>query len=97
MASQKKARKQQNKRQAYHAFNTGRELNDRLAMAKGNAKGNGKNNSRRSPLPWDQMTQNEQWHVERYQEGYFHAWKKDARDAYHPRDAQNTPYFMYYG
>ena len=31
------------------------------------------------------------------QKNYFHAWKKDARDAYHPRDAQNTPYFMYYG
>ena len=93
--TEEERRKQQNKRQAYHAFNTGRELNDRLAMAKGNAKGNGKHNSRRTPLRWDQMTQNEQWHVWNFQQGNLHAWKKEARNAYQPRDA-DTPYFMFY-
>ena len=86
---------QQARPQAYKNYNIGRDLNDRLEMAKGNAKGNGKHNSRRTPLPWDQMTQDEQWYVCHFQHGNLRDWRDEARNLYQPKDA-DTPYFMFY-
>ena len=63
---------------------------------KGKAKGKGKHNTRHTPLPWGEMTWEQQWYVWNFRHGNLRAWLEDACNAYRPRTGA-TPHFTVNG
>ena len=97
MASQSKKKTLRAARdKARSSFTYGADLDRRLELhqGKGKSKGKGKRDHLLWPIPWDELSRNQQWYVREYRNGSLKKAKAAAEDQYHPRSAETNIFRM---